>query len=92
MATNPNSLPGPPSQSALHAEVAGRFARSRADKRSCLLVGIQRGSEMMLNPVGDEASPLQAGDQLILLSRVFPNPSQALPMAKPANATIPPNE
>lgn len=65
------------------AEVSGLFARRRGDKRSCLLVGIQRGGEMLLNPVGEESGPLKADDQLILLSRVFPNPSQPLPTAKP---------
>lgn len=65
------------------AEVSGLFARRREDKRSCLLVGIQRNDEMMLNPLGDEAGPLKADDQLIILSRVFPNPHQQLPTAKP---------
>ncbi len=66
------------------AEVSGLFARRRVDRRSCLLVGIQRGSdEMLLNPVGDEAGPLKADDQLILLSRVFPNSNQQLPTANP---------
>ena len=47
------------------------FLRHRDDRRSCLLIGLQRGEEMILNPVGGEAGPLKAGDQLILLSRVF---------------------
>ena len=65
------------------AEVSGLFARRRSDKKSCLLVGIQRGNDMLLNPVGDEAGPLRTDDQLILLSRVFPNGNQPLPTAKP---------
>ena len=65
------------------AEASGLFARERADKRCCLLVGLQRGPEMMLNPMGDEAGPIQAEDQLILLSRVFPSSGQLLPRAKP---------
>jgi voltage-gated potassium channel len=69
------------------AEVSGLFVRSREDKRSCLLVGIQRGSEMLLNPLGEEAGPLKADDQLILLSRVFPNSAKGLPTAKPETTT-----
>ncbi|MHC5539104.1 potassium channel family protein [Singulisphaera rosea] len=65
------------------SELSNLFARNRADRRSCLLIGIQRGSEMLLNPVGDEAGPLRADDQLILLSRVFPNPTQPLPTTRP---------
>jgi voltage-gated potassium channel len=70
-------------------EVSGLFVRSREDRRSCLLVGIQRGSEMLLNPLGDEAGPLKADDQLILLSRVFPNSDQQLPTAKPGGPAGP---
>jgi hypothetical protein len=33
----------------------------------------------MLNPIGNEAGPLRPDDQLILLSRVFLDPSQPLP-------------
>ncbi len=68
------------------AEVSGLFARRRDDKRSCLLLGIQRGDEMLLNPIGGEAGGLKPNDQLILLSRVFPASSsnQPLPTAKPA--------
>jgi voltage-gated potassium channel len=75
------------------AELSGLFARRREDRLSCLLVGIQRGDEMLLNPVGEEAGPLQAEDQLILLSRVYPGGNQGLPTAKPeANASIQPPE
>jgi voltage-gated potassium channel len=69
------------------AELSGLFARRRDDKRSCLLLGIQRGDEMMLNPIGGEADPLMSNDQLILLSRVFPNADQPLPLAKSDPAT-----
>ena len=48
------------------------FMRYRSDRRSCLLIGIQRGDEMLINPIGEEAGPLHPGDQLILLSRIFP--------------------
>ncbi|WP_435016763.1 potassium channel family protein [Tundrisphaera sp. TA3] len=67
------------------AEIASMFVRNRDDKRSCLLIGIQRGDEMNLNPVGKESGPLAKGDQLILLSRVFLSRNQPLP-------TIPPIE
>src|SRR5204863_6896032 len=30
-------------------ELTGMFARHRSDRRSCLLIGIQRGEEVMLN-------------------------------------------
>jgi hypothetical protein len=59
------------------------FARHRNDRRACLLIGIQRGEEMMLNPIGGEAGPLRNDDQLILLSRVFLDPSQPLPTDPP---------
>ncbi|HZW35205.1 MAG TPA: NAD-binding protein [Isosphaeraceae bacterium] len=60
-------------------EVSELFLRYRNDRRSCLLIGIQRGEEMMINPIGDEAGPLQAHDQLILLSRIYPSAAQPLP-------------
>ncbi len=60
-------------------EMASLFLRYRTDKRSCLLIGLQRGEDMLLNPVGSDAGPLKAGDQLVLLSRVFLNPAQSLP-------------
>ena len=55
------------------------FVRHREDKRSCLLIGIQRDDEMILNPVGADSGPLKEGDHLILLSRVFLNKAQPLP-------------
>jgi voltage-gated potassium channel len=65
-------------------ELSEAFLRYRADRRSCLLIGIQRGDEMMLNPIGDEAGPLQTHDQIILLSRTYPSGSQPLPINLPA--------
>ena len=62
-------------------EIAGRFLRYRSDRRSCLLLGIQRKEEMMLNPIAEEAGPLREEDQLILLSRVFLDPKQPPPVA-----------
>jgi voltage-gated potassium channel len=67
-------------------EAAGMFLRRREDKRSCLLIGVQRGAAMMLNPVGGEAGPLCEGDELVLLSQVFPAPSQPLPTDPPVEA------
>jgi voltage-gated potassium channel len=69
-------------------ELAGMFARHRGDRKSCLLVGIERGDEMHLNPIGGEAGPLQAGDQLILLCRVFLTPSDSLPIDPPVVAGV----
>ncbi len=60
------------------------FMNYRNDRRSCLLIGIQRGEEMMINPIADEAGPLRADDQLILLSRIFPGGSQPLPISQTA--------
>jgi voltage-gated potassium channel len=70
-------------------ELTGMFARYRGDRRSCLLIGIQRGDEMHLNPIGGEAGPLKPDDQLIVLSRVFLDPSQPLPTDPPLS---PPRE
>lgn len=70
-------------------EVASMFLRHRNDKRSCLLIGIQRGEEMLINPVGGEAGPLKEGDQLILLSRVFLTPTQNLPTVPPIQGSKP---
>lgn len=64
-------------------EVSGMFLRHRDDRRSCLVLGLQRDEEMILNPVGPDAGPLRTGDQLVVLSRVFLNPSQALPTVPP---------
>ena len=64
-------------------ELTGMFARHRDDKKSCLLIGIQRGDEMHLNPIGGEAGPLKTDDQLILLSRVLHDPSQPVPTVPP---------
>jgi voltage-gated potassium channel len=64
-------------------ELTGMFARYRGDRKACLLIGIQRGEEMMLNPITSEAGPLKPGDQLILLSRAFLDPTQSLPTDPP---------
>jgi len=70
-------------------ELTGMFARHRDDKKSCLLIGIQRGDEMHLNPIAGEAGPLKPDDQLILLSRVLHDPSQPLPIDPPLAAAPP---
>ncbi len=70
-------------------EISGMFLRHRDDKRSCLLIGLQRGEEMILNPIGNDAGPVRAEDQLIILGRVFFNPGQALPTVPPLNTTKP---
>lgn len=70
-------------------EVASMFLRHRNDKRSCLLIGIHREDEMLLNPVGGEAGPLKEDDQLILLSRVFHTGIQPLPTVPPLAPTVP---
>jgi hypothetical protein len=62
--------------------VSDLFVRRRDDRLSCLLLGIERDDEMILNPIGDEAGPLQPKDQLILLSRVVPGGHQPLPIAR----------
>ncbi len=61
-------------------ELSQRFLRYREDRRACLLIGIERGEEMILNPIGDEAGPLQPGDQLIVFSRSTPSANQPLPV------------
>jgi voltage-gated potassium channel len=64
------------------AAVSDLFVRRRDDRLSCLLLGIQRDDEMILNPISAEAGPLQSKDQLILLSRVVPGGNQPLPIAR----------
>jgi voltage-gated potassium channel len=64
------------------AEVSNLFVHRREDRLSCILMGIQRDDEMILNPIGDEAGPLQKNDQLILLSRVVPGGNQPLPYVR----------
>ena len=66
-------------------EISSMFLRYREDKPSCLLIGLQRGEQMILNPIGNEAGPLKADDQLILLSRVFLHPTQNLPTVPPVS-------
>jgi voltage-gated potassium channel len=69
-------------------ELTGMFARHRGDRKSCLLIGIQRGDEMHLNPIGGEAGPLNRDDQLILLCRVFLKPSETLPTDPPITPPV----
>ncbi len=64
-------------------ELNGLFARHREGKRSCLLIGIQRGEQMHLNPIDGEAGPLEPGDELIVLSRVAFDASLPLPTDPP---------
>jgi voltage-gated potassium channel len=68
------------------AEVSELFLHHREDRRACLLIGIQRGDEMMINPIGDEAGPLQSHDQLIVFSRTYPSGAQPLPISPPLSA------
>ena len=68
------------------AELSAMFSSHRNDKKSCLLIGIQRGEQMHLNPIGGEAGPLEDEDQLILLGRVFLKPDDALPTYPPVAA------
>jgi voltage-gated potassium channel len=67
-------------------ELSELFLRYRDDRRACLLIGIERGDEMMINPIGDEAGPLRSGDQLIVFSRSYPGATQALPINPPLSA------
>jgi hypothetical protein len=67
-------------------DLSEMFMKYRADRRSCLLIGIQRGDEMMINPIGEEPGPLEPDDQLILLSRIYPSDTLPLPMSPPVAA------
>ena len=58
---------------------AGVFLPDRTALKACLLIGLYRGDAMMLNPVGGEAGPLRAGDELILLSQQLPDLSRLQP-------------
>jgi voltage-gated potassium channel len=64
-------------------ELSELFIRYRDDRRACLLIGIERGEEMVINPIGDEAGPLRSGDQLIVFSRTYPGAAHALPVNPP---------
>jgi TrkA-N domain len=64
------------------------LARHRDDRKSCLLIGIQRGDEMHLNPIGGEAGPLNHHDQLIVLCRVFIQPTETLPTDPPIAPSV----
>ena len=66
-------------------EISGMFLRHRDDRRSCILIGVQRGEDMVLNPIGNDAGELKAGDSLIVLSRVFLNLTQNLPTVPPVS-------
>jgi hypothetical protein len=68
-------------------ELTGMFARHRDDRRSCLLIGIQRGEQMLLNPIGGQAGPVRHSDQLVLLGRVLLDPGQPLPIDPPVQAS-----
>ena len=70
-------------------EISSMFLRHRNDKRSCLLIGLQRDDAMILNPVGNEAGPIKTGDHFILLSRVFLNDAQPLPVVPPLTPKSP---
>lgn len=70
-------------------EVASMFLRHRDDRRSCLLIGLQRGEQMILNPISGEAGPLRSGDELILLGRTFLQPDQPLPTVPPIQPKAP---
>lgn len=70
-------------------ELAEMFMRYRSDKKACVLLGVQRDDEMMLNPFGSEMGPLRSSDHLILLSRVFLDPSQPLPTEPPVGPSTP---
>jgi voltage-gated potassium channel len=70
-------------------ELSELFIKHRTDRRSSLLIGIQRGDDMQINPIGEDAGPLKSGDQLILLSRVFPGGGQTLPTFPAIAATQP---
>jgi voltage-gated potassium channel len=71
-------------------ELTGMFARHRDDRKSCLLIGIQRGDEMHLNPIGGEAGPLNRDDQLIVLCRVFIQSTETLPTDPPIAPPVEP--
>ena len=58
---------------------AGVFLPDRTAMKACLLIGVYRGDAMMLNPVGGEAGPLRAGDELILLCQALPDLSRLKP-------------
>jgi hypothetical protein len=52
------------------------------------LIGIQRGDEMHLNTIGGEAGPLNHDDQLIVLCRVFIQPTETLPTDPPIAPSV----
>ncbi len=69
-----------------YLEIASMFLRNRTDRQACLLLGYQRGEDLVLNPIGREAGPLREGDSLILLGRVLLDPAAPLPTDPPLNS------
>jgi Trk K+ transport system NAD-binding subunit len=70
-------------------EVASMFLRHRDDRRSCLVIGLQRDDAMILNPVGNEAGAIKESDQLVMLGRVFLQGGQTLPTVPPITPSKP---
>ena len=62
----------------LRRDLPACSSRYRDDRRSCLLIGIQRGEEMHLNPIGGEAGPAQAGRPAHPAEPRLPQPVPAL--------------
>ncbi|QDV33208.1 potassium channel family protein [Tautonia plasticadhaerens] len=61
-------------------ELSVLFARTaRGDPRGCVLIGVQREEEMMINPIGEEAGPTRADDLLVVLSRKHPKLEDLFP-------------
>ena len=51
-------VPVPPSSSAGTSSSGEHVPARSHEQKACLLIGLQRGEKMMLNPVGGEAGPL----------------------------------
>jgi voltage-gated potassium channel len=65
-------------------QLSHRFTTAERDNpRGCLLIGIQRDDEMMINPIGEEAGPVRAGDHLLLLCREHPDLHKLFELPEP---------
>ena len=77
-----------PRRAAISSRSAACSSATRDDKRSCLLLGVQRDDEMILNPTGAAAGPLEGRRRADRpppgSSSTRPRPCRRCPRSRPA--------